>query len=149
MQNKKTISIVLFFSISLCIFCIPYVRAVIPQVQNVVFRNDGSVTILDVTINHTPNTSSHHVSQVEVDIEGIITSYSVTQTATTFTASINLGEINGEPSARVRAFCTVDGWSSWTNQQNIPEFSSWLLIPLFLIISVVVLVSRHYLWNNS
>ncbi|MFZ7137462.1 MAG: PKD domain-containing protein [archaeon] len=35
------------------------------------------------------------------------------------------------------------------NEEAIPEFSSWLILPLFLVVSVVVLVSRHYLRKNS
>jgi len=147
MRNKRTVFILLISSISLCIFFIPSVRGIVPEVQEVIFSNDGSETILDVTIYHTPVTTSHHVNQIEVDIDGVITSYPVTQTATTFSVSVNLGEITGEPPARVRAFCIVDGWSSWTNQQNIPEFSSWIILSLSLVVILPLILLRRRLRN--
>ncbi|WGM88971.1 MAG: hypothetical protein NUK63_08630 [Candidatus Bathyarchaeum tardum] len=137
----------IIISVSFCSFFVPSAGAIVPEVQNVIFWNDGTETILNVTIYHTPLTSLHYVNQVEVDIEGAITSYPVTQTDITFTTSINLGEIAGTPLARVRAFCILDGWSSWTNQQSIPEFSSWIIVVLSLatILALIIVKKR---WRN-
>lgn len=137
MSKKRAWFMLIIGSVLLCSVFVPSVGAIVPEVQDVIFWNDGGETVLNVTIFHTPLTSSHHVNQVEVDIDGATTTYPVTQTDITFTTSINLGEITGTPLARVRAHCIVDGWSSWTTQQTIPEFPSLIV----LLLSIVAMLS--------
>jgi hypothetical protein len=124
---------------SLCVL-ISDVRAIVPVVQEVVFWENGENTMVNVTVYHTPVNTFHYVDQIEVDIDGTITSYPVSQSSTTFTAQINLGQISGNPPARARAHCTIDGWSSWSSQQTIPELSLWITIPLYIAGTFAVIV---------
>ena len=132
------------FLFSICVF-VSDVEAIVPQVQDVTVSNSGDNTLLDVTFYHTPVTASHYVNGVEVDVDGVITNYQISQDSTTFTAQINLGQITGNPSVRARAHCIVDGWSSWSNQVTIPEFPSWVILPLVLIATFSVIVVRKKL----
>lgn len=121
------------------------VKAIVPQVQNVTVWNSGGETILNITVYHTPVEASHHVDEIEVDVDGSITSFPVDQPSTTFTFQANLGQITGTPSARARAHCNVHGWSSWSSPLQIPEFPSWIILPLFVIATLVVLIYRNRL----
>ena len=40
-------------------------------------------------------------------------------------------------------------WNLFVSKNSIPEFSSWVVLPVFLIISAVVLISRNFLRKNS
>jgi len=142
MKIKLLCFMIVIVSFFCCTFPVSPVKAIVPQVQNIIFWNNGGDTIMNVTIFHTPVTTIHYVNQVEVDIEGGITNYPIDQPSATFTTQINLGQITGNPLARVRAHCTFDGWSSWSNQQNIPEFPLWIILPLFLVTSLIVTIYR-------
>lgn len=130
---------------SVCLVSISPVEAIVPQVQDVIVWNSGGETILNVTVYHTPVSSLHHVDRIEADVEGSVTSFPVDQSSTTFIAQINLGQITGTPSAIIRAHCTIDGWSSWSETFQIPELSSWIIIPLFLLATVTVVYCRNLL----
>ena len=80
---------------SICVF-VSEVEAIVPQVQNVAVTNSGDDTLLEVTFYHTPVTGSHYVNEVEVDVDGIVTSYQISQDSTTFIAQINLGQVTGK-----------------------------------------------------
>ena len=129
---------------SLCVF-VADVQAIVPEIQDVVFWNSGEDTMVNVTVYHTPVTAFHYVNQIEVDVDGVVTSYPISQSSTTFTSQINLGEIGGNPLGRVRAHCTVDGWSSWSSQQTVPELSLLITIPLFLVGTVIALIVKRKL----
>lgn len=138
--------ILIFFFIFLNSF-VSDVQAIVANIQDVNFWINEDNTILNITFFHTPVNAFHYADRVEVDIDGIISSYSISQSSTTYTAMIDLAVINGEPIASTRIHCTVDGWSSWSNPQNIPEFSSWMIFPLFLIISILFINLRKQFCN--
>jgi hypothetical protein len=133
---------------SLCIF-VTDVQAIVPDIQEVVFWNNGENAMLNVTIYHTPVTAFHYVDQIEVDIDGTVTSYPISQSSVTFTTQINLGQINGSPLGRTRVHCTIDGWSSWSSQQAIPELSLSTIISLCLVGTLMVLVAKKKLFQKS
>lgn len=132
-------------SFSVCMFCIASVEAIVPQVQDIIVQDSSGETILNVTVYHTPVTSTHRVDRIEVDVAGSVTSFPVVQSLTTFIVQPNLGQITGTPATRVRAHCTIDGWSSWSETFQIPEFPSWIILPLFLITTLVVIIYRNRL----
>jgi hypothetical protein len=103
---------------SLCVFVYD-VQAIVPEIQEVVFWSSGDDVMVNVTFYHTPVTAFHYVDQVGVDIGGIVSGYDVSQSSVASTVQINLGEISGNPDARVRVHCTVDGWSGWSESQTI------------------------------
>jgi hypothetical protein len=132
-------------SSSIFIVSVAPVEAIVPQVQDVIVWNNGGDTILNITVHHTPVTVLHHVDRIEVDVDGSITNYPVDQPSTTFIFQANLGQITGTPSARVRAHCTVDGWSIWFETLQIPEFTSWIILPLFMTATFIVIFYRNRL----
>jgi len=142
--NKLSYTMILIISVFLCVSFVTPVFAIVPQVTDVVVWNSGGDTILNVTVFHDPETSLHHVDMIEVDVSGNIQSFPVeVQPTTTFTIPCNLGPIEGTPSARVRAHCTVDGWNSWSELLQIPEFSlPVLLLTLILIASLAFFALR-------
>lgn len=133
MLHRKFVSgfILIFASFSLCIF-ISNVMAIVPQIQDITVLENGDDTLLEVTFFHNPVNAAHYVNEIEVDVNGVFTTYPISQDSTTFTARLNLGQISGTQPARVRVYCTFDGWSSWSNQQTIPEFQSLMVISLLL-----------------
>ena len=125
------------------------VQAIIPQMQDVTVTNSGDDTILEVTFFHTPVMPAHHVNEVEVDVDGVITNYQISQDSLTFTAQINLGQITGNPTIRARVQCIVDGWSSWSEQLTIPEFPLWTVLPLVLTITIFSVVVKRKLCEHN
>jgi hypothetical protein len=123
------------------------VQAIIPQMQDVSVTNSGDDTILDVTFFHTPVMPGHRVNFVEVDIDGIISNYQISQDSLTFTAQINLGQITGNPTVRARVQCIVDGWSSWSEQLSIPEFPSWIILPMIFTVTLFSIIFKRKLHN--
>ena len=148
LRIKSLCLLLIFISFSLCVFVVD-VQAGYPVVQEVVVLSNGENTMLNVTFYHIPVTTFHYVDQVEVDVNGVVTSYPVSQSSPTFTAQINLGQISGNPLARTRVDCNVDGWSSWSSQQTIPELSLWITIPIFIIGILAVVVLKKNLLNES
>lgn len=144
-MNASTKLLCIIFTVisfSICMLSVASVEAIVPQVQDVIVWNSGGDTILNITVYHTPVTSLHHVNEIEVDVDGSVTSHPVDQTSITFITQINLGQITGTPSARARAHCTVHGWSPWSETVQISEFSLLAILLLFLIATAVVIIYR-------
>jgi hypothetical protein len=133
---------------SLCVF-VADVQAIVPEIQEVVFWNNGENAMVNVTFYHTPVTAFHYVNQIEVDIDGVVTSYPISQPSVTFTAQINLGQISGNQLGRTRAHCTIDGWSSWSSQQTVPELSLSTIISLCLVGTLMVFVAKKTLFRQG
>ncbi len=61
------------------------VFAVVPQITEIVVWTSGSDTVLNVTVIHSPETSSHYVNSIEVDVDGEVQAFPVNvQPSTTF-----------------------------------------------------------------
>jgi len=120
------------------------VSAGIPTVNNVVVWGSGGHTILNVTVTHIPASPlAHYVNRIEINVSGTNHIFNVVQNTTTFTYPCDLGVIEGTPSATVRAHCNVDGYGSWTEPIQVPEFPLHLmLLVLILLTSLVLLASR-------
>jgi hypothetical protein len=69
------------------------VKAMIPEVQDMIVWDSSGVMILNVTVYHDPVTTSHHVDKIEVELNGDVSSFPVDQPSSTFTTIINLGQI--------------------------------------------------------
>ena len=110
------------------------VYADVPGIVNVEPWIKGTETILNITIRHSSPTSSHYIDLIQVDIDGIVNDLNLDpQSANPFIVEYSLGELSGEPSVRVRSHCNLHGWGGWSNPQTIPEFPSWIILPLFLV----------------
>jgi hypothetical protein len=110
--------------------------AIVPVIENVVVWSSGSDTVLNVTVFHTPETSLHHVDSVEVNVSGSILSFPVAvQTTETFVIQCDLGQIQTNITASVRAHCTVDGYCEWYGPIQIPEFSPTITLLMLLLVA--------------
>ncbi|HEY4674807.1 MAG TPA: hypothetical protein VIH48_01995 [Candidatus Bathyarchaeia archaeon] len=79
---------------------------------------------------------------IEVNISGEIQSFPVSlQAAETFVVQCNVGVVQANPMATVRAHCTIDGYSSWFGPIQIPEFSSIVLFLMLLLVTALTLAS--------
>lgn len=125
------------FLVSLNPSSIKTASAIIPEVRNVTVYTVDSSTYLNVTVYHTIEIPSHYVNTIEVSFNGNTTNMTIgIQTlapGSTFRVQYDAGPVSGTPTATVRAYCTFNGWSltNWTGP--IPEFSSFLMLPFFLI----------------
>lgn len=119
------------------------------EIRDVVPRDEGGVTYLNITIWHDTNSSFHHVDLVEVTNGANITSLPVDpqplEADGTFTVDYCMGPISGTPIIVVRARCTITGYSeaiSWTGK--IPEFSSVIVLLVFIITTLIFIAFvRH------
>ena len=122
------------------------VYADVPSIFSIEPWTSGSETILNITIRHSSPTGSHYVDLIQVDIEGIVNDVGLnSQSASPFVAEYNIGELIGEPSVKVRAHCNLHGWGSWSTSQVIPEFPSWIILPLFVAVTMTVMFYRKRL----
>jgi len=122
------------------------VYADVPGIVNIEPWISGTETTLNITIRHSSPTNSHYIDLIQVDIDGIINDLNLDpQSTNPFIVEYNLGELSGEPSVRVRAHCNLHGWGGWSSSQTIPEFPSWIILPLFVTITLVVALARKKL----
>jgi len=115
--------------------------AIVPEVRNVTAYNVGGSTYLNVTVFHDPEIPAHYVNLIEVTFNGNTTTLTIgPQTLApdnTFIVQYDAGPISGTPTATVRAHCIVNNWSvvNWTGP--IPEFSSFFIVPLFMVATLL------------
>jgi hypothetical protein len=89
--------------------------------------NDVQVYV-KAQINHAQPTATHYVDSIEVDFMGATQQFAQKpQSSDSFSVDLFLGtvpdwQLANKPAARVRAHCTVDGWSAWSDPVPIPEF---------------------------
>jgi desulfoferrodoxin (superoxide reductase-like protein) len=120
-------TLALILSLLLSLGFVGSVFANIPNVTRVVVWPSGGDAILNVTVNHSPETPSHHVDLIEVDVAGDIKEFAVdVQPFQTFTIACNIGLVEGTRSVTVRARCTVDGYGPWYGPMEVfptlPDF---------------------------
>lgn len=122
------------------------ILADIPTVVSIEATKEGEDTVLFIEITHSSPSSTHYVNVVEVGINERLDRITdlEPQTSTTFTYEYNVGTVVYD-TARVRAHCTVHGWSSWVDMEALPE-PSFIETPLGMatvaggIVAVVVVV---------
>jgi desulfoferrodoxin (superoxide reductase-like protein) len=122
-MNRKVLFLTITFSL---LFSIPLfacvqvltVQALVPSIVNVDFRKVGLTVWVDIVISHEPPPaigSSHYVSNVQLEINGVVTDLTQTpQSSTTFTVGYELGSNANSYSVRARALCNLHGYSGWS-----------------------------------
>lgn len=132
MVNRKVLVLTVVFSllISTLIFvCVQVltIKALVPSIVSISFREAGSTVWLDIAISHQspPDIgSSHYVSTVQVEVNGAATDLIQTpQSTTTFSVEYNLGSNTDTYSVRARALCNVHGYSGWSALTTYPSLS--------------------------
>jgi hypothetical protein len=103
------------------------VEALVPSIVGVSFREVGSDVWADIVVSHQPPppiSSSHYVSNVQVEVNRATTNLDQSpQSSTTFTVEYNLGSNANTYSVRARALCTVHGYSGYSATAAYPEAS--------------------------
>lgn len=123
-------------------FQIHPVLADVPSVLSIERWTSGTETILNITVRHSSPTNSHYVNKVEVDVDGAVHDIDLApQSTVTFVVQYNMGELADAPMVRARAHCTIHGWSSWSNSEQVSDSSSIPLLPILAIVSVLAIVS--------
>lgn len=138
---KFLVYVFMFLSclVSVSTFLTP-VYADVPSILNVEPFISGSETILNITVRHAGPTSSHYINTIQVEIDGTVNDLNLDpQTTHPFTVQYNMGELNSEPSVRVRAHCNVHGYSSWSTLETIPEFGLFNSILIFIVLSIITI----------
>ena len=119
------------FSLLTMSIMIPMANANVPTVLQITNISQGSSGRISVQISHSSPSPTHYVDMVEVNVNGQVKQFTLQpQTTDPFTIQLDIGQIPsgdmGEPgtvSVSVRAHCNIHGWSSWSNQVAVPEFS--------------------------
>lgn len=141
--SNSRIGILAFLSLFIAFISIAFllpnpVLADVPSVLNVDPWTNGTETILNITVRHSAPSSFHYIDTIQIDVDGTIENVNLDpQSTNPFVTKYNLGEVSGEPSARVRAHCTLHGWGSWSEPQVIPEFSAYLTVIFFMVATLI------------
>jgi desulfoferrodoxin (superoxide reductase-like protein) len=92
----------------------------VPTVNNIELKAISDGSTLTITIRHSGPSNTHYVSEIEVKIGDNVKIYEFDpQDSVVFTEEIN---INASDEVKVRAFCTLHGWSSLvTSGSDEPE----------------------------
>ena len=147
-RSKVGQLIILALSFACATIFVRPVSAGFPVISNVIVLNNGANTVLNVTVSHSPQTPSHYLDRIEVNVSGDNRIFPVAyRPETTFVVQCDLGIIEAPTNATVRAHCIIDGYSlSLYGPILVPEFSSMLLLPLFVIatlLAVIVCRRKH------
>jgi desulfoferrodoxin (superoxide reductase-like protein) len=110
-RTKLTLAIFLFVTL---IIPAAVVYGNVPTVLTVIRRTEGSNTLVDVKVSHADPTTSHYISQIGLDLDGAIKSFTDLPKATTLEATytLNLGTTNPKI-IKAQAVCIIHGPSSW------------------------------------
>ena len=86
------------------------VFADVPNTTSIIRRNEGGNLLLDVKVRHADPSTSHYISQINIDLDGTIKSFTdltkVTTTEATYT--INVGSVNPKV-VKAQPVCSVHG----------------------------------------
>ena len=119
------------------------VSANIPTVIQIDNISQGSSGKIRLQITHLNPSSTHYVDVLEVDVNGQVTQFNQQpQTTDPFTVELDLGQLQGNPTIRARAHCTKHGWSSWSSQIQVPEFSEMGAAVVAALVCVLLSVRR-------
>ena len=119
------------------------VSANIPTVIQIDNVSQGSSGKIRLQITHLNPSSTHYVDVIEVDVNGQVTQFNQQpQTTDPFTVELDLGQLQGNPTIRARAHCTKHGWSSWSSQIQVPEFSEMGTAVVVVALVCVLLTAR-------
>ncbi|WP_455367353.1 hypothetical protein [[Eubacterium] cellulosolvens] len=110
------------------------------QIENISQELQSKIRL---QIRHANPNNNHYVDIIEVDIGGQIKSFNLQpQSSNPFTEDFELNDIQGTPEIKARAHCNLHGWSSWSNQIVIPEFSTGIFFALTSFIAALAILGR-------
>ncbi|MFH0848965.1 MAG: hypothetical protein V1857_05640 [archaeon] len=119
------------------------VRADVPTVLQVDNISQDSTGKIRVQIRHQSPSAGHYVDVVEVDVAGQVKSFNLqAQNSNPFTVEIELGQIQGSQNVKIRARCNLHGWSDWSSEVQVPEFSE-IGATVLVALAATLLIARR------
>jgi desulfoferrodoxin (superoxide reductase-like protein) len=120
------------------------VEADVPDVQVIENISQDSAGRIRVQIRHANPTDTHYIDSVEVDVEGQMMQFQQLspQDTEVFTLEFDLGEIEGTPNVTARSHCTIHGWGDWSDQIQIPEFPSAVVVAFGVLAASLLLLKK-------
>jgi desulfoferrodoxin (superoxide reductase-like protein) len=122
---------------------VPTVEALVPSIESVSFHDEGSTTMLDITVSHvgspTAIGSGHYVSNIQLEINGTVIDLPQSpQSTETFTVQYSLGSNTDTYTVRARALCNLHGYSAQSGIVTVPESISIVLFIALTTFTVAV-----------
>ena len=143
--ERELLSFLLLATLSITILAgvVKVVRADVPSVLQVDNLSQDSAGKIKVQIRHLNPSGGHYVDAVEVDVAGQAKSFNLqAQNSNPFTVELELGQIQGSPNVKVRAHCNMHGWSGWSSEVQVPEFSEIGAIVLAALAAALLITRR-------
>ncbi|UCC58925.1 MAG: hypothetical protein JSW14_03230 [Candidatus Bathyarchaeum sp.] len=141
MNKKKSLVIGLLLVLSAIIcFNINPVFAALPSVVSIEPWTSGTDTILNITVSHAFS-QIDYLESADVEIDGTIHTVTISnQDSDPFVVQYNMGEVTGTPTVRARGYCTNAGYGDWSESVVVPEFSSVVLLLVFITATIIVII---------
>jgi hypothetical protein len=156
--NRRKLALVCAFTLILTTLVfvsvqVQTIQALVPSIVSVEHYDVGSVTWLNITINHTPPPAigpSHYVSNVQVEVNGTTQNLSQSpQSTETFSVQYSLGPNSNTYLVRARALCTVHGYSAFSSTVSVPEISLTTVILFITVATVTTVIVRSTLRRHK
>lgn len=144
-SKRELLNCVLLTTVTVMALCgvVRVARADVPSILQVDNISQGTAGKIKVQIRHLNPSGSHYVDVVEVDVAGQVKSFNLQpQNSNPFTVELELGQIQGSPNVKVRAHCNVHGWSGWSNEVQVSEFSE-ISVAVLVALAAAVLITRR------
>jgi hypothetical protein len=142
-KNHAAFLLLAVFATMIFLGSIKTVRANVPSVLQIENLSQGTAGRIRLHVSHLAPTGSHFVDMVEVDVGGQVKSYGLqSQNTDPFTVELDLGQLQGTPNVKARVRCTVHGWSSWSNEIRVPEFSN-LAVAILAVLTAALVITRR------
>ncbi len=143
LRNKLGQLVILSLSLVCAVTLVRPASAVVPSVLDAVVWSNGSKTILNITVFHSPQSSIHHLDRIEVYLNGDNRVFPVDyRPETTFVVSCDLGVVETQKNATIRAHCNIDLYSQPYGPILVPEFS--FILASFLLVTAMSLALIVY-----
>ena len=95
------------------------VNANIPSISEVTIQENGGI-VLYVKGSHGSPSSSHYVDEAQVDIDGDVQVFNLTESSTSYSLTLALN-ISQAGTIKVRTHCNLHGWSAWVTLSKDEE----------------------------
>lgn len=136
-MNHIKLTLAVFFLVTLAIPA-AIVYGNVPTVLTITRRTESGNTLIDVKVSHADPTTSHYISQINLDLDGVIKSFTDLPKATTVEATytLNLGTTSPK-TIKAQAICNIHGPSSWFTEGGTSGTTSSGGVPSYPIEAII------------
>jgi desulfoferrodoxin (superoxide reductase-like protein) len=115
------------------------VIADVPNTISITRRTEGGNTIIDVKVRHADPSTNHYISQINLDLDGTIKSFTGLSKATTTEAiySLNIGSVNPKV-VKSQAVCNTHGAGAYYSESGTNGTGGGGGIPAYPIEAVII-----------